>query len=295
MRRMTLLPMLVAATVLAAMAGPAPAAQPSLKCLIVDGQNNHNWKETSPVMKQILEDSGVFTVHVATSPDKKGDMSGFKPEFAKYDVVLLNYNGQAWPEATNQAFLDYVKGGGGVVVVHAADNAFGNWKEYNEIIALGGWGGRNEKSGPYVYYKDGKVVRDTSPGRGGSHGPQYPIQIVAREPDHPVIKGLPEKFMHSQEELYHSLRGPAKNLTILATALAKKEMRGTGRHEPVLMDIRYGDGRIFHTVLGHAVTQMKSVAFIVTLQRGAEWAATGKVTQKVPDDMPTADEPKRRE
>jgi len=295
MRRMTLLPMLVAATVLAAMAGPAPAAQPSLKCLIVDGQNNHNWKETSPVMKQILEDSGVFTVHVATSPDKKGDMSGFKPEFAKYDVVLLNYNGQAWPEATNQAFLDYVKGGGGVVVVHAADNAFGNWKEYNEIIALGGWGGRNEKSGPYVYYKDGKVVRDTSPGRGGSHGPQYPIQIVAREPDHPVMKGLPEKFMHSQEELYHSLRGPAKNLTILATALAKKEMRGTGRHEPVLMDIRYGDGRIFHTVLGHAVTQMKSVAFIVTLQRGAEWAATGKVTQKVPDDMPTADEPKRRE
>jgi len=293
--RIAILLSVVVSVALFVSATSAPAAQSPLKCLIVDGQNNHNWKETTPIMKKILEDSGVFTVDVATSPDKKADMSGFKPDFAKYDVVLLNYNGASWCDAANQAFLDYVKNGGGVVVVHAADNSFGNWPEYNEIIGLGGWGGRNEKSGPYVYYKDGKVVRDTSPGRGGSHGPQYPIQIVVREPDHPVMKGLPAKFMHSQEELYHSLRGPAKNLTILATALAEKEKRGTGRHEPVLMTIGWGKGRVFHTVLGHAGTQMKSVAFIVTLQRGAEWAATGKVTQKVPADMPTADESRRRE
>ena len=294
MRARMLLTILAGIGLLAA-AAVATAAQPSLKCLIVDGQNNHNWRETTPIMKKILEDSGVFTVKVATSPDKKGDMSGFKPDFAAHDVVLLNYNGQPWPDATNQAFLDYVKGGGGIVVVHAANNSFGNWKEYNEIIGLGGWGGRNEKSGPYVYWKDGKIVRDTRPGGGGSHGPQHPFPIIVREPDHPVTKGLPEKFMHSTEELYNSLRGPAKNLTVLATALSPKEKRGTGRHEPVLFTIGWGKGRIFHTVLGHAGTQMKSVAFIVTLQRGTEWAATGKVTQKVPADFPTADEWKRRE
>ena len=296
MRSTTLL-VAVAAAVAIALFVPtaARAAEPSLTCLIVDGQNNHNWKETTPIMKEVLEETGLFTVDVATSPAKNEDMSGFKPAFAACDVVLLNYNGKAWPEETNQAFLDYVKGGGGVVGVHAADNAFGKWKEYNEIIGLGGWGGRYEKSGPYVYYKDGTLVRDTSPGRGGSHGPQYPVQIVVLEPDHPVTKGLPAKFMHSKEELYHSLRGPAKNMTVLATALAEKEKRGTGRHEPVLFTIRWGEGRIFHTVLGHAGTQMKSVAFIVTLQRGAEWAATGKVTQKVLADMPTADEWKRRE
>ncbi len=291
----SLLALACAAGVLLAGSLLTPAAQPPLKCLIVDGQNNHNWRETTPIMKQSLADSGLFTVRVATSPGKKEDMSGFRPDFAACDVVLLNYNGQSWPEATNQAFLDYVKGGGGVVVVHAADNAFPKWKEYNEIIGLGGWGGRNETSGPYVYYKDGRLVRDTRPGRGGSHGPQHPIQIVVRDPDHPVTKGLPERFMHSKEELYNRLRGPAKNLTVLATALSPKEKRGTGRHEPVLMTIAWGQGRIFHTVLGHAGTQMKSVAFIVTLQRGAEWAATGKVTQKVPDDFPTADEWKRRE
>jgi len=274
---------------------PAHAAEPALKCLIVDGQNNHNWQETTPIMKKILEETDLFTVDVATSPPKGGNMSTFKPDFAKYDVVLLNYNGQAWPDETKKAFVNYVAGGGGVVVVHAANNAFSNWPEYNEITGVGGWGGRNEKSGPYVYWQDGKMVRDTSPGRAGAHGPQYPIQIVVRAPDHPVTKGLPEKFMHSTEEFYHSLRGPAKNLTILATALSKKDKKGTGRHEPVLMAINYGKGRVFHTVLGHSGTQMKSVAFIVTLQRGAEWAATGKVTQKVPDDMPTADEPRRRE
>ena len=284
-----------AAGVLVAAGLPAAAAEPALKCLIVDGQNNHNWQETTPIMKKILEETGLFTVDVATSPDKKGDMSTFKPDFAKYNVVLLNYTGDAWPDETNKAFVEYVKNGGGVVVVHAASNAFPEWPEFNEITGVGGWGGRNEKSGPYVYWQDGKTVRDTSPGRGGAHGPQYPIQIVVRAPDHPVTKGLPEKFMHSTEEFYHSLRGPAKNLTILATALAEKEKKGTGRDEPVLMTIDYGKGRVFHNVLGHAGTQMKSVAFIVTLQRGAEWAATGKVTQKAPDDFPTADEPKRRE
>src|SRR5581483_2807578 len=113
-----------------------------------DGQNNHNWKATTPVLKRILEDSGLFTVDVATSPAKGEGMSGFKPNFAANRVVASNYNGEAWSDATRAALLDYVQNGGGFVVVHAANNAFSGWKEYNEMIGLGGWGGRNEKWGP---------------------------------------------------------------------------------------------------------------------------------------------------
>jgi type 1 glutamine amidotransferase len=262
-----------------------------LEALIVDGQNNHNWKATSPVMKRLLEETGLFAVDVATSPGKKGDMSGFKPDFAAYDVVVCNYNGKEWPADTKQAFVNYMRNGGGLVIVHAANNAFGRWQEYNEMIGVGGWGGRNEKSGPYVYWKDGEIVRDASKGRGGSHGPQHDITIDVREPDHPIAKGLSPRFVHAHEEFYHSLRGPAKNLTVIATALSPKDKRGSGRHEPVLMAIQYGKGRVFHTVLGHAVRQMQSVAFIATFQRGAEWAATGKVTQSVPADFPTAEKP----
>ncbi len=268
----------------------ASAGEPGLKVLIVDGQNNHNWKATTPVIEQILDAAGIFAVEVATSPAKKQPMGGFKPAFADYDVVVSNYNGAEWPAATKRAFEAYMRNGGGLVVIHASDNAFGKWAAWNEMIGVGGWGGRNEKSGPFLYWQDGRIVRDTSPGRGGTHGKQHPWPVVTREPEHPIMKGLPTPWMHATDELYSKLRGPAKNLTVLATAWHDAKQRGTGKHEPVLMAIRYGKGRVFHTVLGHAVPQMRCVGFIVTLQRGTEWAATGQVTHTaVPDDFPKPD------
>jgi type 1 glutamine amidotransferase len=276
-------------------AAAVAAAAPQYKALIVDGQNVHDWKGTTPVLKKILEDTGLFKVDVATSPPKGADMSGFKPRFADYDVVVSNYQGDPWPEETKKALVDYVRNGGGLVIFHFACAAFPEWKEYNEMIGLGGWGGRNEKWGPYVRWRDGKFVRDTSPGKGGGHGPMQPFQIVVRNPDHPITKGLPEKFMHVPDELYGWLRGPAKNLTVLATAFAPKEKGGAGEHEPILFTVNYGKGRVFQNALGHTAKELKSVAFIVTFQRGVEWAASGKVTQKIPDDFPTADKASVRE
>lgn len=273
----------------------AASAEAKLKALIVDGQNNHgNWPQTTQMMKSYLEESGLFTVDVATTAPQGTDPN-FKPEFGKYDVVVSNYNGADWPKETQQAFIDYLKGGGGFVVVHAANNAFGNWKEYNEAIGLGGWGGRNEKSGPYVFVNDeGKVVRDESKGSGGHHGPQHPFSIIVRDPDHPITKDMPREWMHVQDELYDLLRGPGENMQILATAYADKAKGGSGRHEPMLFTVEYGKGRVFHTPMGHGNNSQECVGFITTLVRGAEWAATGKVTTKIPDDFPTADETSQR-
>ena len=265
------------------------AAAPPYKALLVDGQNGHDWKSTSPVLKKLLEETELFTVDVATSPAKRQDMSGFEPKFADYDVVVLNYQGDMWPEQTQQAFVDYVRNGGGVVVYHFACAAFPSWKEYNEIIGLGGWGRRNEKDGPYIRWRDGQIVRDDSPGRGGGHGPSQPFQLVIRNADHPITKGLPEKFMHVSDELYGWLRGPAKNLTVLATAFAPADKGGSDEHEPLLFTVSYGKGRVFQNALGHTSKELASVAFIVPFQRGAEWAASGKVTQAVPDDFPQPD------
>jgi type 1 glutamine amidotransferase len=290
---MSLKRFLTALAIWSAMAVMAVAA-PNLKALIVDGQNNHNWKETTPHLKKLLEETGLFTVDVVTSPPPHQDMSNFRPKFADYNLVVMNYNGDDWSATTQQDLEQYVAGGGGLVSFHAADNSFPKWKAYNEMIGVGGWGGRNEKDGPYLYWQDGKIVHDMARGPGGTHGPQHAFQIVVRVADHPVTQGLPEKFTHAPDELYSLLRGPAKNVTVLATALADKAKGGTGRNEPILMAIDYGKGRVFHTTLGHAGQQCRSVAFIVTYQRGAEWAATGKVTQKVPDDFPGADKPNVR-
>ena len=244
-----------------------------IKLLLIDGQNNHDWKRCSPVMIDTLNATGRFSIDRATIA--KADIADFKPDFRKYEVVLSNYNGEPWLQETQDSFVKYIKKGGNLVVVHAADNSFPNWKEFNEMIGLGGWKGRNEKDGPYVYWKDGKIVRDESKGRGGSHGRPWEYKVVVREKKHPITRGLPTEFLMVKEELYDRLRGPAKNMTVLATAFAEG---GSERHEPVLMTISYGKGRVFHTVMGHSHTSMGGVAFQETLIRGTEWAATGKVT-----------------
>lgn len=263
-----------------------------LKALIIDGQNNHDWRSTTPHLKKVLEDTGVFTVDVATSPSKDGDKSSFRPKFSGYAVVISNYNGEPWSVETKAALVNYVRGGGGFVSVHAANNSFPEWKEYNEMIGVGGWGDRNEKWGPRLYWEE-KLVRDASPGRGGSHGDQHAFQMITRSPEHPIMKGLPPAWMHAKDELYDRLRGPAENLSVLATAYSDPKTKGTGKHEPLLFSIAYGKGRVFHTALGHNngadITSQRCIGFITTLQRGAEWAATGKVTQKVPANFPTAD------
>lgn len=272
-------------------AAGAPAAGAGLRALLIDGQNNHTtWPQTSGLIRLWLEESGLFRVDVATTPPKGRDNSSFAPAFADYDVVVSNYNGDPWPTPAQRAFERYVREGGGFVSVHAADNAFPQWKAYNEMIAIGGWEGRNQASGPYLRLRGGKWVRDeTTPGTGGHHGDRHEFVVEIRAPSHPITKGLPPKWRHAEDELYDQMRGPARNVEVLASAYSEPSTRGTGENEPMLMAVRFGKGRVFHTTLGHSPEAMHCVGFITTLQRGAEWAATGKVTQAVPGDFPAPD------
>ena len=269
------------------------SARKPIKTLLITGENNHNWQVSHVVLKQILENSGRFDVDFVISPEQGKDMSGFVLDFSPYQLVVLDYNGDSWPEETNRRFLEYVQNGGGVVIYHAADNAFSKWLEFNRICGLGGWEGRNENSGPYVYWKDGKLVKDSSAGPGGSHGRQHEYVLNGRDKVHPVVKGLPLKWRHAKDELYDRMRGPGNIRDILYTAYSDKETNGSGREEPLVFTVDYGNARIFHTMLGHAgaTTEdniaMQCTGFQVLLLRGAEWAATGKVTQKVPKDFPT--------
>ena len=261
-------------------------AADKLKALIIDGQNNHHWQATTPILRAALERCGRFSVDVATSPAQGQNMEGFQPDFSKYSVVVLNYNGADWPAATKAAFDEYVKNGGGMVSVHAADNSFPDWPEYNKMIAVGGWGRRTQASGPMIRWRDGKQVTETgAPGSRGTHGRFFSWDVEARHPDHPILKGLPPKWLHNRDELYSKLAGPAENVTILATAHSDT----TQEEEPILMTINYGKGRVFHTTMGHDVESMEDVGFVTTLDRGAEWAATGEVTIPVPSDFPTPD------
>ena len=298
----------------------AQTKKAKIKAIIIDGQNNHAaWPKSTVMMKQYLEETGIFDVDiertkftwkgnrekkflalagVAMGEDLKQPKSDpdFAPSFKDYDVVISNFGFKAapWPKETQAAFEEYMKSGGGFVTVHAADNSFGDWAEYNKIIGLGGWGGRKASSGVYVYYDDdGNLKRDGSEGKVGSHGTQHNIPITLRT-EHPITKGLPDNWLSAKDECYAFLNGPAENMTVLATGKDASKRGKTNRHEPILMVVKYGEGRVFHTTLGHESYSCEGVGFITTFTRGCQWAATGEVTLPVPDDFPTHEESKSR-
>jgi len=279
-------------TILFALVAASPRAAAPIKIMLLDGESGgpwHKWQLTTPVLKKILDEPGLFQVDVVTAPPAGGDFSAFAPKFADYKAIVFNYDApnDRWPDALKKSYEDYVSAGGGMVSVHAANNAFAGWDAYNKMIGVGGWRGRTEKDGPYWFWKDAALASDLSAGPAGSHGQRTPFLVTVRDASHPILRGLPATWMHQGDELYARLRGPGPK-DVLATAFSDPANAGSGRDEPMLMANAFGKGRIFHTTLGHDINGISSVDFVVTLQRGTEWAATGSVTQKVPANFPTA-------
>ena len=118
---------------------------PKLSALIVDGMNNHDWAAGTRAIQAILEGSGRFRVEICTWPAPC--------DFRGYDVVIDNFNGghlangTRWPRETERALETYVREGGGLVVFHAANNAFLDWPAFNDMIGLG-W--RDRSFGPGI-------------------------------------------------------------------------------------------------------------------------------------------------
>jgi type 1 glutamine amidotransferase len=302
-----LIPVALSAFILAACADHRVAESPRpepIKVMLLTGQcaRSHDWERSSPILKDILETSGRFEVDSVITPAVGEDMSEFAPTWSDYDVVVMDYDGDDWPDATKETFAAYVSDGGGLVSFHATDNTFPEWKPFLEMTGVGGWRGRNESWGPKVTWKDGQTITYESPGNHW-HPKKQDFIITTREPDHPIMRGLPESWMHAYDELYSGLRGPAQNITVIATAVVDptQNERSQGENEPMLMAIGYGEGRVFHTTLGHVgrseeepIRSIRCVGFITTFKRGTEWAATGEVTLPVPDDFPTTDQPSIR-
>ncbi|MBQ6604281.1 MAG: ThuA domain-containing protein [Tidjanibacter sp.] len=258
-----------------------------IKAVIVAGADgSHYWQGACDAMKQILENSGMFTVDFAFTPGWNG-IENYNPDFSGYDLIIINYGGPTFTEPVRRKFEKFVADGGGLVVIHSSVVPMADWKEYNELIGMGAWDGRDEKVGPYLYWEDGEYVYDYTPGGAGYHGLQHEVTINHRAPEHPILKGLNPNWRHFKDEIYTRMRGPVKNIEILATAYER------GRHEPLMWTVTpESGGRVFVDLLGHCgsdpnmVYSMECTGFQVTLLRGCEWAATGEVTQAVPKDFP---------
>jgi hypothetical protein len=244
-----------------------PFFQPGkIRVLILSGRNNHDWRATTPSLRKTLVGSGHFDVRVEEEP-----MGITEATLAAYDVLVLDYDGPRWGEATEKAVEDFVKSGKGLVGIHAASYAFTGlevlgdnhrpmglreppWPEYLKM--LGGWW-------------------SAGPPKSG-HAPRHCFTVKLVDRNHPITEGMKKSFVVS-DELYHSLQ-MSPEAHVLATAFDDPKNGGTGKDEPMIWTVNYGNGRTMYTALGHDVAALEETGFVNTFLRGTEWAATGEVT-----------------
>lgn len=242
------------------------AAGANLRALILSGRNNHDWRTTTPALRSILLASGRFDVRVNEEPAGIGGQT-----LAGYDVLVLDYNGPRWGEATEKAVASFVRSGKGLVAVHAASYPFGRM----QIL-----GDRHARTGifekPWEEYAEmiGGAWSEEAPRTG--HGQRHSFRVKFFDREHAIARGLAEDFV-ANDELYHNIR-LKPGARILATAYDDPKMGGTAKEEPILWTVNFGAGRVFQTTLGHDVAAIQEPGFMKTFARGAEWAATGAVT-----------------
>lgn len=248
-----------------------PDAPERIQALIITGQQSgHDWKAVTPELRKVLEATGRFEVRVTE------EFRGAGPEtLAPYGLVVLNYQGrrpdQRWGDRADQALLDFVRSGKGLVMFHFSVASFDGWEEY-EKMSGGNWRPNN-----------------------GHHSAAHDFTVEIKDSDHPITRGLKKSFVQPDDELYANLRWqPAETYHVLATAYddhslyqgrARQPIPGPGLDHPSLWTLDYGQGRVFATMLGHDVSAVNTVGFVTTFTRGAEWAATGEVTLPIPPDM----------
>lgn len=236
------------------------ADEKPVRVLIQTGQNNHDWAATTREVQAILLLDGRFEVEVMNHPEAFDRNAG-----ARYDVLLSNWNSwgdagvREWPAQTREAFLEFIRQGHGLVVVHAGGSSFPDWNDYQNLIG-GTWG------------------KETG------HGPVHTFLVRVSKVDHPITRGL--QAFATTDELWHrmALRSPE----VLATAYSDTAKGGSGKDEPVAFTTRFGEGRCFNLVLGHDAGAMKKPGFQLLLRRGTEWAARGAV--RIPPN-PGQDQP----
>lgn len=266
-----------------------------IRVLIVDGFSNHDWEQTTRVTKWIIESSGKFVVDVSTVPSDSAKRENWSLDIEPYAVIIQNTNNihdpsLKWPKHAERELEAYVRNGGGLYILHSANNAFSHWEDYDKMIGLG-W--RPKSSGYALEISETQEVLRIPPGEGSGtgHGDRFDAVIQILNP-HPINRGYPEKWTTAHTEVYSYPRGPAENLEILSFA---RDETDTQRLWPVEWVVSYGRGRIYNSSLGHLWSgeiypdAYRCAGFQTTLIRAVEWAATGIVTYQVPDDFPKGD------
>ena len=243
---------LTSLTLMAVMAlQPSSDAAESLKkirVLLVTGDDvtpAHNWAEVSQAIKETLVVAGRFEVRVCEDPGVLDSATSL----ARYDLIFLHFYNAKTPTLSDAAkanLLKFVDGGKGLAVSHLSSASFKEWEDFRKMC------GR--------YWVMGK----------SGHGPRSVFKARIANKEHPITKGL-EDF-EADDELYAKLQGDVA-INVLVTA----DSDWSKQTEPLAFTLEYGAGRVFHEAFGHDAKAIRNPSVQKLIQRGCEWAATGKV------------------
>lgn len=275
-----------------------PLKRQKIKVLIVDGFSNHNWQQTTKVIKAILALPEFFQVDVTTSPAEPESSplyDAWNPDFKAYDVVVMNianiFTQIRWPARIKTAFENYVAEGGGVYMFHAAACNFSDWPEFMKMV---GFTWESSSFGPSNEMVNGVPVEiPTGSGPGTSHGDRSDA-VLEINTSHPINKGMPGKWRTTDTEVYtyaRTLPNIWKNVTPMAWS--SDNTNGTGKVWPVQILTKYGKGYGYTSLLGHLwggeiyPDRMADIGLHTTLIRAIEWMGRHEIMYPIPKNFPT--------
>lgn len=225
------------------------AAAPKTRVLLITGDDvgPHPWREMSEATRSVLVASGKFDVKVAEDPLILESAAALK----NYDLVFLSYYNSKNQPLTDQAkenLLAFVKGGKGFALSHLSSASFKEWSEFRKMV------GR--------YW-----VMGTS-----GHGPRSVFKAKIKAQDDPITKGMSD--FEADDELYAKLQGD-----VPIHVLVEADSNWSNKTEPLAFTLEYGKGRVFQEAFGHDGKAIANPGVAKLIQRGCEWAATGKVSE----------------
>ncbi len=218
------------------------AGDETRRVVIVTGIDypGHKWKETAPVLAEVLRKDARLKVDVVETPAFLAS-----PKLNDYNAVVLHFMNWESPDPGEQArqnLAKFVSNGGGMILVHFACGAFQGWPEFEKLA------GR-------VY--DPKLR---------PHDPYGSFEVIRTSVDHPITRGM--QPFETTDELYTCLAGSTP-IEIIATAKSKVD----GKDYPMGFVLSYGKGRVFHSVLGHDAQAIANPPVAELFRRATAWSA----------------------
>jgi type 1 glutamine amidotransferase len=215
-------------------AAESPSKIPPLKVLFITGGGYHDYQGLAPHLTSNLSQRVNATFDVRFGLEVLRD-----PKFADgYDALVYDFCIDDGEPASIDNALNATRNGKPTVMIHCALHSFKTADEWRNCC--------------------GMVSR--------IHDPFQAFGTRKLDPHHPILKGFPDNWKTTGDELYQTVRMGGKS-----TPLLQVTSPHSGQDHIVCWISTYGKGRVFGTTLGHDMKTAAQADYLRLLANGLLW------------------------